>query len=431
MEGPDERLSLVAVGAIYDNVAEAWCDLARQRTVGPPASENRCWPEGWVSLMMRPMTLTRTASVPTVEDARRVAEALPGSVLLFGSVAKNKATSRSDIDLLVIVDHLDRDDLGRLSTYLDRLDDDAYEVDTRASLVVIDWPEWKSRRRVPPRVEYEADSRGVWLRKRSPGASVQWEKMKDVRQVITDTLCHHLSNVAAHLHSAHSQLEPSSGERRLIATQEEDEYWWAVRGRLSNLNHKCHVVLEESLLALCCLIGQSYEKDSGHKLTKIFGRLPDEVQHVMLNMRPPLDWEAMEWIQKWRDVGTYKEAFRMSTTPETTEKLGWVASDVASLVNQMTGVDVGVAIYSAYTATVADLVARYVHMEAGNGEPPFLVTSELEKWVERLGRLVPWVHEALSTREWLYPGGAPPHGWKIPPAQQITNVDLPWGETWG
>ena len=152
--------------------------------------------------MMRPMTLTRTASVPTVEDARRVAEALPGSVLLFGSVAKNKATSRSDIDLLVIVDHLDRDDLGRLSTYLDRLDDDAYEVDTRASLVVIDWPEWESRRRVPPSGWKMKPTRTVsGYAKRPPGASVKWEKMKDERQVRTDTLCHHLSNVAARLDS--------------------------------------------------------------------------------------------------------------------------------------------------------------------------------------------------------------------------------------
>ena len=96
----------------------------------------------------------------------------------------------------------------------------------------------------------------------------------------------------------------------------------------------------------------------------------------------------MEWIQKWRDV-------------------------------------------SAYTATVADLVARYVHMEAGNGEPPFLVTSELEGWVVEIDLLVPWVRERLSTREWLHPGGTPPHGWEMPPAQQVTNVDLPWGETWG
>ena len=359
-----------------------------------------------------------------------MAAVLPGSVLLFGSVARGSAISRSDIDLLVIIDHIDRDDLGQLSTYLDRLEDDAFEVDERASLVVIDWPEWESRRRVPPRVEHEADSRGVWLRKRSPGSSVQWEKMKDVRQVITDTLCHHLSNVAARLDSTYNQLEPNSSERRLTATQEEDKYWRSVQRRLADLNHDCHVALEESLLALCCLTGQPYEKDPGHKLMKIFGHLPDEVQHVMLNMRPPLDWEAMEWIQKWRDVGTYKEAFRMSTTPETTEKLGWVTSDVASFVNQMTGVDVGVAIYSAYTATVADLVARYVHMEAGNGEPPFLVTSELEGRVVDIDRLVPWVRERLSTREWLYPGGKPPHGWEMPPAQQITNVNPPWGETW-
>ena len=29
VEGPDERLSFVAVGTIYDNVADVWCDLER------------------------------------------------------------------------------------------------------------------------------------------------------------------------------------------------------------------------------------------------------------------------------------------------------------------------------------------------------------------------------------------------------------------
>ena len=70
-------------------------------------------------------------------------------------------------------------------------------------------------------------------------------------------------------------------------------------------------------------------------------------------------------------------------------------------------------------------------MEADNGEAPFVVTSELEGRVEDIDYLVPWVRETLATREWLYPGGAPPHGWEMPPAQQITNVNPPWGETWG
>ncbi len=50
------------------------------------------------------------ASIPTAADAQRAAEALRDAhpeieaVVLFGSVAKNAATERSDIDLLVVVD---------------------------------------------------------------------------------------------------------------------------------------------------------------------------------------------------------------------------------------------------------------------------------------------------------------------------------------
>ena len=39
-----------------------------------------------------------TSLAPTVDDARRVAEVLPGSVLLFGSVARGDATPGSDIN---------------------------------------------------------------------------------------------------------------------------------------------------------------------------------------------------------------------------------------------------------------------------------------------------------------------------------------------
>ncbi len=380
--------------------------------------------------MIRLMTATNITSVPTVGDARRVADVLPGSVLLFGSVAKNKATSRSDIDLLVILDHIDRDDQRQLLMYLDHLENMAYEVDERANIVVIDWPEWESRRRVPPRVEHAADAHGIWLCRHSPGPSVEWGKMKDIRQETTDTLCHHLSNVEAHLSHANNQLHPNHEERYCIKTRDEDSYWGQVRFRLSALNHFCHVVLEESLLALCCLTGQPYHKDRQHKLTRIFERLPDELQRVMLNMDPPLDEEAMVWIQKWRNVSTYEDALRLSTTPETTEKLGWVASDVASLTHQMVDVAIGTTIYGVYTATIADLVVRFVYMEANNGKPAFVVTNQLEGRVAIMGRIIDRMRVRLSTKEWLYPGGVPPHGWKLPPAHQPPNVYLPWGETW-
>ena len=380
--------------------------------------------------MIRLMTATSTTSVPTVGDARRVADVLPGSVLLFGSVAKNKATSRSDIDLLVILDHIDRDDQRQLLMYLDSLENMAYEVDERANIVVIDWPEWESRRRVPPRVEHAADAHGIWLCRHSPGPSATWEKMRDIRQETTHTLCHHLSNVEAHLSHANNQLHPNHEERYCIKTRDEDSYWGQVRFRLSALNHFCHVVLEESLLALCCLTGQPYHKDHQHKLTRIFEQLPDELQNVMLNMDPPLDEEAMVWIQKWRNVSTYRDALRMSTTPETTEKLGWVASDVASLTHQMVDVAIGTTIYGVYTATIADLVVRFVYMEANNGKPAFVVTNQLEGRVAIMGRIIDRMRVRLSTKEWLYPGGVPPHGWKLPPAHQPPNVYLPWGETW-
>ena len=62
-------------------------------------------------------------SAPTVEDARRAASALPGSILLFGSVARGDSRPASDIDLMVVVDDVDDDqqrwrafDLGKVAS---------------------------------------------------------------------------------------------------------------------------------------------------------------------------------------------------------------------------------------------------------------------------------------------------------------------------
>ena len=382
--------------------------------------------------MLYSMTAANALSTPTVGDARRVAGALPGSVLLFGSVARGTASPRSDIDLMVIVDRINRDDQLPLLKYLDHLEDVAAEVDHRARLVVIDWAEWESRRRVPPRVEHAADSYGIWLRKGKPGHSIAWGKVKGIREETTDTLCHHLSNVLAHLRYIDTGLAPSVSEHRLVNAQEdEDEYWSTVRGRLADINHNCHTALEESLLALCCLTGQPYGPDSQHKLTRIFERLPLELRDVMLGMTFPLDAEALIWIQKWRSVRSYEDALRMSTTPDTTGKLAWVASDVASFTSEMVEVAIGTTIYSAYTANIADLVIRFAYAESGNREASRIVgTPELARYLNSINAWIGPIRESLSGREWLYPNGVPPNGWTPPPANRPSNVYLPWGETW-
>ena len=127
-----------------------------------------------------------TSLVPTVGDARRVAEVLPGSVLLFGSVARGDATPGSDINVVVVLDDARRVETGCLIGLQKDLGDLGWEVvDCPVRVIVVDWPEWVSRQRVPGRVEHAAGSHGIWLKRHAPGSAVEWDRVKSPREETT------------------------------------------------------------------------------------------------------------------------------------------------------------------------------------------------------------------------------------------------------
>ena len=119
------------------------------------------------------------ASVPCRADAERAAAALAdagvGRVVLFGSVARGKATIRSDIDLVAIYDDLDyrrrdqsQDELSALARAAA-----GHPVD----VIVTDRPEWKIRtEQVTTSVESRAARSGVVLVDRKAVAEVNWGK---------------------------------------------------------------------------------------------------------------------------------------------------------------------------------------------------------------------------------------------------------------
>ena len=115
---------------------------------------------------------------PTIEDARRAAEALAavgvGRVVLFGSVARGEATEHSDVDLVAIYDDIDYSKRGAIAV--------PTEAAARAAagcavdVLVTDRPEWKMRTtRVRTSLEARAARFGTILIDRPPGA-VDWDK---------------------------------------------------------------------------------------------------------------------------------------------------------------------------------------------------------------------------------------------------------------
>jgi predicted nucleotidyltransferase len=82
-----------------------------------------------------------------VDDVRRTVAALVGrrsdvrEVWLFGSLARGRATPRSDADLLIVVDEDARRPMDRIPEFLVLLEG----IGRPADVVVVTVPEWKAR----------------------------------------------------------------------------------------------------------------------------------------------------------------------------------------------------------------------------------------------------------------------------------------------
>lgn len=361
--------------------------------------------------------------VPTVEDSRRVADALPGSVVLFGSVARGDADHDSDIDLLVIVDHVDRDNPWEHHRLLCDLAEKAESVDARAELVVVDWPEWMSRRQVPGRVEHAADTQGTWLRRHSPGSEVKWEKLMNPRDVATASVIAALRNATVRLEGAGSSMVPHRKEIRLASAGEENLYWSAWQSRLARINGDLHDGLEELFRALRLLTGVSYNKRAKHTLVGPFDEFPGPVQDALSQHLTVTD---MQWIQIWHSASFCEEGARLSVSPETTRQLGYVASDVAAYIHNVTGVAAGLAVYCSSTIKISQAVIALIQEEASNGDGSVKATADLETVLKDLWITVDWLREELDTSLWLYPDGTPPNGWTQPTPAELQGRLPPW-----
>ena len=84
---------------------------------------------------------TNGQRIPTMENAKRAAAVLPGTVIVGGSVARGDAHIESDVDFLCIVDSDDKTGIS--------MHDDGLEVEIKKMLglpvdvLLVDWPRGK------------------------------------------------------------------------------------------------------------------------------------------------------------------------------------------------------------------------------------------------------------------------------------------------
>ena len=381
----------------------------------------------WVkSLCGRPAGLA-----PTVDDARRVAEVLPGSVLLFGSVARGDATPGSDINVVVVLDDARRVEVGVVYDLQKDLGDLGGEVvDCLVRVIVVDWPEWVSRQRVPGRVEHSAGSHGIWLKRHSPGSAVEWERVKDPREETTAWVTYAIETAQGMLVSASRSLSSGRGESGDVESEKEEWYWLSVRNRLFSLRSTLYVGVEQLVDGLNYLQGVPYETSPTLRLRLAFDDLSVQLRKYLGELEPPLDDEGLAWVRRWH-TSTYCEALEMSTASEITQKLGFVTSDVAEYTRLLVPIAAGLAVYGAYTRSIAKAVERFVGEDLGKGEASsIMLTPKLEERLQDLSEIIGYVGDAFSTKQWLYADGTgPPNGWAIPPQGQSGGMRLDrWDE---
>ena len=243
-----------------------------------------------------------TAAAPTIEDARRAAEALTnagvGRVVLFGSVACGAATGRSDIDLVAIYDDIDYSKRREIAAPAQSVAKDAagFPVD----VLVTDRPEWKMRTtQVLTSLEARAARVGTVLVDRPEGI-VDWNKemvmpADDYREAL-----YRLDHVNAALEDVLERLEPGTMHARYT------ELGWVERadrselGRMLSLGGSCQTAAESALKALIHLTAEPERQPWGHKIELLCEQLPQPTQgYVTDHLLHPVQPEELTIWHRW------------------------------------------------------------------------------------------------------------------------------------
>ena len=335
-----------------------------------------------------------------MEDAHRACGALPGSVFLFGSVARGTARKESDIDFMVITDRVEGDygSDKRKNLGIDLAREAREACGFRVQVFLVDWVEWKSRSVVWGTFEHEADSYGLWVRQIEPGPQVQRDLLMSPKQVRISTVEVALDNAHRALVMACHAMYPTSLELDEIESGTEGEYWDQVGMRLNDINARIHLCLEELLKAMLYLSAVRFERRK-HNLLALFEQLPTNVQNDILGY---VTEGQLEWAQQWRGGSHY----RIGLHPDVTSLMSVVTTNVTAYTASLASTFIGSMVsYTAFAIQVSLAVADTVRNMPRDPEVP---TDLLEHLVNNLLRKAEWARDRLADPTWLYPDGTPP-----------------------
>ena len=238
-----------------------------------------------------------TAAVPVRADAERAAAALAearvGRVVLFGSVARDEANERSDIDLMAVYDDLDYTKRWEKHCELKKLAERVVEFPVDVN--VTDRAEWRMRTtRVITSLEGRIARHGMVLVDRPACGDVDWEKEMVMPASDYAEALARLEKARVALGELLEHIGPGRIERSGNGTV---DIWMRMNERLQSGCGNAHMVVELSIKTLIHLGADSDRTAWGHNIERLCALLSEPHRSAVPPLLEPLGADA---ITPWR-----------------------------------------------------------------------------------------------------------------------------------
>lgn len=287
------------------------------------------------------MALATRADAPTLDDARRAAQALVaagvGEAWLYGSVARGESEPGSDIDLVAVFDDLD---YGHRLSIKRELQETARAACGRwVEVLVTDRPEWRIQREQVSASFISAISCDLMLLACGTAemADVDWDKHQVMPTSDAELARERLRGVLLNLTKIDATRVPGPPERDRADDDDPGDCLLVRGGRLVMLCEAADMAVENAAKAVGVLSGVSAQTLWEHDVGKIVDELDVSDAGALRDLlaAAPGLVESPDYVSMWRARGAYGSPTEGMTaqevaTPAFARAMGLIACDVAA-----------------------------------------------------------------------------------------------------